>query len=57
MAEIPRFLIELEERFNLAMISNDIDKITNCITDDWILITPETGYVSRLRIMGVIRTS
>jgi|GEM_PF-2438153 len=56
MAEIPKLLVELEERFNLAMISNDIDKIAKCITDDWILITPEAGPVSRSRIMEVIQT-
>ena len=41
--EIPAFLIELEEAFNQAMISNDVERISRCITDDWILITPEVG--------------
>lgn len=32
--QIPQFLVELEERFNAAMISNDVGRIAACITDD-----------------------
>jgi ketosteroid isomerase-like protein len=53
-AEIPSFLLELEDAFNRAMISNDIEEIARCITDDWILVTPEAGPVPRSRILGVI---
>ena len=52
--EIPQFLVEIEERFNRAMISNDINTITCCITHDWILVTPEAGPVPRSRILDVI---
>ena len=53
-AEIPAFLVELEDAFNRAMISNDVEQISRCITDDWILVTPEAGPVPRTRILGVI---
>lgn len=53
-AEIPAFLIELEDAFNEAMISNDVGKISRCVTDDWILVTPEAGPVPRSRILDVI---
>jgi ketosteroid isomerase-like protein len=52
--EIPGFLIELENAFNRAMISNDVEQISRCITDDWILVTREAGPVPRSRILGVI---
>jgi ketosteroid isomerase-like protein len=52
--EIPGFLVELEEAFNRAMVSNDVEQISRCITDDWILITPEAGPVPRARILSVI---
>lgn len=52
--DIPQFLVELEERFNSAMISNDVDRIASCITDDWILVTPEAGPVPRSRILDVV---
>jgi ketosteroid isomerase-like protein len=52
--EIPTFLIELEDAFNKAMISNDVEQISRCVTDDWILVTPEAGPIPRSRILGVI---
>lgn len=54
--EIPQFLVALEDRFNRAMVSNDTDAIATCITDDWILVTPEAGPVPRERILEVIRS-
>jgi ketosteroid isomerase-like protein len=54
--EIPDFLIELEDAFNKAMVSNDVEQISRVITDDWILVTPEAGPVSRARILGVIES-
>ncbi len=55
-SEIPQFLVELEENFNSAMISNDPERISECITDDWLLITPEAGPVPRSRILGVVES-
>ena len=52
--QIPQFLVELEERFNAAMISNDVGRIAACITDDWLLVTPEAGPVPRARILDVV---
>jgi ketosteroid isomerase-like protein len=52
--EIPRFLVDLEERFNRAMVSNDVGAIAACITEDWMLITPEAGPVPRSRILDVV---
>lgn len=45
---------QLEEAFNAAMVSNDPEKIASCISDDWVLVTPEVGPVGRERILGVI---
>lgn len=52
--QIPQFLVDLEERFNAAMISNDVGRIAACITDDWLLVTPEAGPVPRARILDVV---
>lgn len=54
--EIPQFLAELEERFNRAMVSNDEDTIAKCITEDWLIITPEAGPIPRSRILEVVRS-
>jgi ketosteroid isomerase-like protein len=53
-SEIPAFLIELEDAFNKAMISNDVERISRCVTDDWVLVTPEAGPVPRSRVFGAI---
>lgn len=56
MADIPAFLLELEEAFNAAMVSNDVEQIAKCVSDDWLLITPEAGPVSRTAIFDAIRS-
>ncbi|MDP3273890.1 MAG: nuclear transport factor 2 family protein [Deltaproteobacteria bacterium] len=54
MSEIPAFLLDLEEAFNAAMVSNDVDRIAACVSDDWLLITPEAGPISRKVILDAI---
>lgn len=39
----PEFLVALEDAFTAAMISNDVEQIAACISDDWKLVTPERG--------------
>ncbi len=54
--DIPQFLVDLEEEFNRAMVSNDSERIAKCVTDDWVLVTPEAGPVPRSRILRVIES-
>lgn len=49
-------LTRVEENFNQAMISNDVSRIRACITDDWVLVTPEAGVLPGSRILHVIET-
>jgi ketosteroid isomerase-like protein len=42
-----RELASVEAAFNRAVVSNDVAEISACISDDWILVTPEAGPVSR----------
>lgn len=49
------FFEALEAQFNRAMVSNDVDQIAQCITEDWVLITPEVGPVSREAMLDAIR--
>jgi len=46
---------ELEDRFNIAMISNDPDQIAQFITRDWALVTPQSGPLNRDIILGIIK--
>lgn len=45
---------EIENAFNDAMVSNDVDRIAGCISDDWVLVTPEVGPVSREGMLAAI---
>lgn len=49
------FFEALEAQFNRAMVSNDVDQIAQCITEDWVLVTPEVGPVSREAMLDAIR--
>jgi ketosteroid isomerase-like protein len=43
-----------EEAFNRAVISNDIAEISACISEDWVLVTPEVGPVPRERFLQAV---
>lgn len=47
-------LQRVEEALNEAMVSNDVQRIETCITDDCVLVTAEAGVVTRDRILGAI---
>jgi len=49
-------LAGVEEAFNRAMISNDVQRISACVADDWVLVTPEAGVLPRSRILHVIES-
>ena len=49
-------LAAVEEDFNRAMISNDVLRISACVADDWVLVTPESGVVPRSRILHAIES-
>jgi len=44
----------IEDRFNEAMVSNDVQRIAQCISDDWTLVTPEKGPIKREAILQAI---
>jgi ketosteroid isomerase-like protein len=44
----------LEDRFNDAMVSNDVERIAQCVSDDWTLVTPEKGPITREAILHAI---
>ena len=49
-------LAGVEEAFNRAMSSNDVQRISACVADDWVLVTPEAGVLQRSRILHVIES-
>jgi len=55
-AALANELAQVEEDFNAAMISNDVSRISACVAEDWVLVTPEAGVIPRARILRVIET-
>ena len=49
-------LAGVEEHFNRAMVSNDVQRIGACVADDWVLVTPENGVVPGSRILHAIES-
>jgi len=44
----------IEDRFNAAMVSNDVARIAECTADDWVLVTPEKGPIGREAILQAV---
>lgn len=44
----------IENAFNDAMVSDDVARIADCISDDGVLVTPEVGPVSREGMLDAI---
>jgi hypothetical protein len=36
---------QIEDNFNVAMISNSVDKIKKCIPSDWVLVDSQGGII------------
>ena len=49
-------LAGVEDDFNRAMVSNDVLRISACVADDWVLITPEVGVMPGSRLLHVIES-
>lgn len=45
----------LEQAFNAAMVSNDVEQIATCISGDWVLVTPERGPIAGHFILDAIK--
>lgn len=45
MDEIVKQFQEIEDNFNLAVISNRIEEIKKCVTSDWVLVDNQGGII------------
>ena len=46
----------IENAFNQAMVSNDVIRIADCITDDWVLVTLDAIGSGRLTHDRMVKT-
>lgn len=45
---------QIEDAFNVAVISNDINEIKKCITNDWALVDAQGGIIPQERFFSVL---
>lgn len=45
---------EIEDNFNKAVVSNDIEEIKKCISDDWVLVDAQGGILPREKFLYVV---
>lgn len=45
---------EIEDDFNKAVVSNDIEEIRKCITSDWVLVDSQGGIIPQERFFSVL---
>jgi ketosteroid isomerase-like protein len=45
---------QIEENFNKAVVTNDINEIKKCITSDWVLVDSQGGVIPQERFFGVL---
>jgi ketosteroid isomerase-like protein len=45
---------QIEDRFNKAVISNKVDEIKKCVTDDWVLVDSQGGIIPGEKFFYVV---
>jgi ketosteroid isomerase-like protein len=45
---------QIEGAFNKAVISNNVDEIKNCITNDWVLVDSQGGIIPQEKFFSVL---
>jgi len=46
---------QIEDNFNLAVVSNSIDEIKKCITGDWVLVDSQGGIIPQEGFFNVLK--
>jgi len=45
---------QIENKFNEAVISNNVEEIKDCITEDWVLVDSQGGIIPQERFFSVL---
>jgi ketosteroid isomerase-like protein len=45
---------QIEDNFNAAVVSNNVDEIKKCITDDWVIVDAQGGILPQERFFTVL---
>lgn len=44
----------IEDAFNKAVVSNDCQRILACVSEDWIIVDPQSGIIPKERFLSVV---
>ena len=45
----------IEDNFNKAVLTNQVDEIKKCITEDWVLVDSQGGIIPQERFFQVLK--
>lgn len=45
---------QIEDNFNKALVSNNVEEIKKCITSDWVLVDSQGGVIPQESFFGVL---
>ena len=46
---------QIEDNFNVAVISNSVDEIKKCVTSDWVLVDSQGGIIPQEGFFSVLQ--
>lgn len=52
--ELKKQFQHIEDNFNNAVVSNNVDEIKKCITEDWVLVDSQGGIIPQERFFNVL---
>lgn len=52
--ELKDYFHQIEETFNKAVISNNVDEIKKCVSEDWVLVDGQGGIIAQERFFQVV---
>lgn len=52
--ELTEYFQQIEDNFNRAVISNRVDEIKKCISEDWVLVDAQGGIIPADRFLQVV---
>lgn len=52
--ELKTYFQEIEDHFNKAVVSNDVEAIKKCISEDWVLVDAQGGIIPREKFLNVV---
>jgi hypothetical protein len=45
---------DIEDNFNVAVLSNSVDEIKKCVTTDWVLVDSQGGIIPQEGFFSVL---